>query len=245
MGHRIVAAAVAGFRVRIGAGAAGPGRAVFIADDPMLRLCGFVPTLLYSSAMDIEHPKHVRRKILLGLYTQYREDPLNMLSPEEVMEAAGVSRDELVGNIYYLHDRGLVELMTGYAPPLFAAARITADGVDLVENRFELDRRFPPALDELEVEAAALPHLLERLVWEADFVALDGEARRALQRDLQFIRDELARPAHHWRPHVLTTVLDWIEGWFDEPDEHLPSFGAFKQHIHTLTRPHEPETPAD
>jgi hypothetical protein len=186
--------------------------------------------------MDVRHPKQVRRKVLIGLYEQYRADPLNMLTPEEVMAASDITREELIGNIYYLQDRGLVELMTGYAPPLFAAARLTADGVDLVENRFEFDRRFPPALDELEDRAAILPHLLEKLAWEADFVALDGEARHALQRDVQYLRDELARPARVWRVQVITAVLTWIEERFDTPEAHLPSVGELRGHIHALSR---------
>ncbi|HOJ32309.1 MAG TPA: hypothetical protein PKY35_02005 [Candidatus Hydrogenedentes bacterium] len=185
--------------------------------------------------MTYNHPKLVRRKLLLALYNRYLKDPLEMLSPEDVLSESGIAREDLLANIHYLHDRGLVELMVGYNPPLFAAARITADGIDLIENQFEFNLRFPPEPSELEVNAASIPYLCERLVEEADFSPLDGEKRRTLLRDVQYLRDELSRPVHRWRLYVLESLLDWIDSHFEGIEEgsavHLPSLCRLRDAI--------------
>jgi hypothetical protein len=162
------------------------------------------------------------------LYERYLRDPLDMLSPEDFLADGTIAREDLVPNAHYLSDRALLELMIGYSPPIFAAARITADGIDLVENRFEFNLRFPAEPGEMEEEMAGLPLLVERLVEEADFSPLDGEARLALLRDVQYLRDELARPVVRWRHMVIQTVLDWIAAHFADPDAVLPSLPRIK-----------------
>ena len=181
--------------------------------------------------MQFENPKSVRRSILIFLYDRYLMDPLEMLTPEDVLEDGTVRREDLLANIHYLADRGLVELMIGYNPPMFAAARITANGIDVVEDPFELNLRFPPALGELEETMARVPFLVERLVSEADFSALDGEKRKSLLRDVQYLRDELARPAERWRADVIETVCSWIEVYFDGTGESLPSLPELRKAI--------------
>lgn len=183
--------------------------------------------------MKPRHPKSVRRRLLTILYERYLKNPLDMLTPEDLLEDGTIAREDLVANIHYLHDRELVELMMGYNPPLFAAARITADGIDLVESPHRFDVLFPPSPDEREETQAEAPVLLERLVCEADCSPLDGEARQALLRDVQFLRDEVARPASRWRREVIQTVLEWIEGHFRDAHEDaqaaLPSLAPLKQ----------------
>lgn len=183
--------------------------------------------------MQVTNPKSVRRRILTILYEHYLADPLEMLAPEDVLEDGTILREDLLANIHYLGDRGLVELMIGYNPPMFAAARITADGMDLVENRFEFNLRFPPELDELEETMAGVPLLMERLVAEADFSSVDGEKRKCLLRDIQYLRDELARPAERWRRNVIETVCSWIDDYFANRDEVLPSLSELREAIRT------------
>ncbi len=178
--------------------------------------------------METKHPKSVRRRLLTILYERYLEDPLDMLGPEEFLKDGVIGRKELVANMHYLGDRDFVELMIGYHPPMFAAVRITADGIDLVENRFEFNLRFPPTPSEMEESAADLPHLIERLVEEADFSPLDGEARKCLLRDVQYLRDEVARPVERWRRPVIEAVLDWIEEAGKAAGEALPSLAGIR-----------------
>lgn len=183
------------------------------------------------------NPRSVRRRLLLALYARYLRDPLEMLTPEELISESQISRTDLVANIHYLHDRGFVELMMGYNPPLFAAARITADGIDIVENHFEFNLRFPPDGLSEDDSLGTLPYLCERLVEEADFSPLDGEERKTLLREVQFLRDELARPPLRWRRDVLDVVLGWIESHFSRVEggvaEHLPSLARLRARINT------------
>jgi len=177
------------------------------------------------------HPKSVRRRLLTILYEHYNADPLEMLTPEDLLEDGTIARGDLLSNAFYLHDRNLIELMMGYNPPMFAASRITAKGIDLVENRFEFNLQFPPAPDEEEQAMAEVPLLLERLVQEADFSALDGEKRKSLLRDVQYLREELCRPVERWRKHVAKTVVGWIETYFDNVDVVLPSLRELKAYL--------------
>ena len=174
--------------------------------------------------MEDSHPKHVRRLLLARLYERYMRDPLAMVPPTDFLEDEAVTRENLIPNIHYLHDRGLVELMLGFSAPMFDGARITADGIDLVENVSQFGLRFPNLLSDDEALTAGIPILIERLVEEADLCALDGEARRTLLRDIQYLRDELARPVRRWRIEVISSVLDWIGARFADGEEPLPSY---------------------
>ena len=156
-----------------------------------------------------------------------------MLGPQDFL-SADFAREDLLANMHYLGDSKLVELMMGYTPPWFAAVRITAAGIDLVENRLALDMGFPAGPNgDPDGESADILHVMERLVEEVEFTALDGEKRQALQRDVQYLRTELDRPEQRWRIDVIETVLGWIEGSVDDPEESLPSLSALRKQIAT------------
>ncbi len=154
--------------------------------------------------------KSIRRSLLLTLYTRYMTDPGEMLEPADFLAEGTLEKHPLLVNMHYLADRGLVELMRGYDPTLFAAVRITAKGIDLVEDQFELDRQFPPLPDAAEAGGADLPMLIEELQHEADLCDIDGMARRALLTDVAYLRSELSRPAACWRLVVIRAVLGWM-----------------------------------
>jgi hypothetical protein len=183
-----------------------------------------------------KNPKGVRRRLLMKLYEAYFKNPLDMLSPQDIMEDGVLTREDLLSSVYYLSDRQLIEMMIGYNPPMFAAARITAKGIDLVENHYEFNLMFPPDADEATTETVELPILVERLVEEADFSALDGEARKCLLRDVQYLRDELSRPESRWRLHVITSLIEWIEGPFKGHDEGLPSLAKIREILDSRLR---------
>lgn len=178
--------------------------------------------------MPIRPAKSVRRVLLTTLYQAYFQDPLNVLGPEDFLDHDEVDRDALIANMHYLGDRGLVELKMGYQPPLFASARITADGIDLVENEFEFELRFPAGMNAAELTVVSVPYIVERLVEEADLSPLDGEIRRALIRDVQYLRDEIARPANRWRNEVIESVLEWLEAHAREAGEGLSSLESLR-----------------
>lgn len=174
------------------------------------------------------HPKQIRRRILEILYREYLKRPLELLHPEEFLADGNIPSQELFVNACYLHDRGLIQVKHGYNPARFNAVRITPDGMDLVENRVAFDTLFPPHPNDLEQRSRLAPSLIEKLVEEGDFAPLDGEERICLHRDIHYLREELARPAERWRHHVVWTVISWIEGYFDRPEETLPSLEELK-----------------
>ncbi len=178
--------------------------------------------------MNRPHPKSVRRRLLEVLYERYQQNPIDMPGPADLMEAAGLDREDLIPNMHYLSDRGLVEMMMGYSPPMFSAARITAAGIDVVENWFELNLQFPAAPGGAELQMADVPRLMEQLVEEADFSPIDGEERRTLLRDIQYLREELSRPVGRWRTEVVFSLLGWIGAHLELPHEHLPSLGKLQ-----------------
>lgn len=182
--------------------------------------------------MDTLHPKGVRRRILLVCYEHFHLDPMDMLTPEDFIQDHGFTQKELLANAFYLHDRGMVELSIGFNPPLFAGARITAAGIDLIENPVAFDRLFPAHPEGLEKEFHDIPALLERLIIEAECAPLDGDDRRTLIRDVEFLRDEVARPAIHWRTEVVEALIAWIKsGGEGVAGENLPALEQIEARI--------------
>ena len=181
--------------------------------------------------MNHQHAKAVRRRILLFLYERYQQDPTEMTGPEGFINEQGFTKADLVFHMHYLSDHRLVELAMGYAPPLFAAVRLTGQGVDEVEHPFELDRRFPAAPEECGDGYGDLPVLLEHLLVEAECALLDGEARRGLLRDVLYLREEVARPVAHWWPVVLRGVLAWIAAPFEDGADELPSLARIQARL--------------
>ncbi|HPO31592.1 MAG TPA: hypothetical protein PKX28_10135, partial [Candidatus Hydrogenedentes bacterium] len=70
--------------------------------------------------------KTLRRALLAYLYDRYRRNPAGMVEPAELLEHIPTDKNLLAFNMHYLADHGWVELLRGYVPPLFTAARITA-----------------------------------------------------------------------------------------------------------------------
>lgn len=168
--------------------------------------------------MPIENHKFLRRKILELLYQAYLDDPLRMVEPEAFFEVPPLTRQNIVSNTHYLADRKLVEMMMGYAPPMFSAVRITPAGIDLVENRFAFNLQFPADPGTAETE---IPVLLQHLVEAGDFLPLDGIARKQLLEDLLYLREELSRPVERWRPTLVRVLLEAIEAHRSRADQPL------------------------
>lgn len=179
------------------------------------------------------HPKAIRRWILEMLYERYLENPTEMLGPEDFLETGQVDKKQLAVNIHYLYDKNLVELITGYQPPLFAAVRITPRGIDLVENPIEFNLLFPAHPAGIEEETAELLETMEQLVLEADLTPLEGEVRKNLLRDIQYLRGELSRPAKRWRQQVIEQVLQWIKDSVSglDRDEYMPSLKLMEEQL--------------
>lgn len=202
-----------------------------------VRLCTETATLVYSTAMMIEHPKTVRRRMLTLLYERFLQYPAEMFAADDLMTIGEFAREDMVVNMFYLADSGLVEMITSYRPNWFEAARILPAGIDLVENRFVFDQRFPPALPEEEAEASALLFHMERLAEQAEYAGVDGEIRHALLRDVRFLREELARPRRRWRREVIESALRWIAAAVETDPDALPALPLLREALQDQSRP--------
>ncbi len=87
--------------------------------------------------------QELRRKILQMLYTRFTEHPYHRITPKEFTENLGVTQRTLDFNIIYLEEKGYVELQKPLEGSIFVGARITPKGIDLVEDKDQLNSLFP------------------------------------------------------------------------------------------------------
>jgi DNA-binding MarR family transcriptional regulator len=153
--------------------------------------------------------------MLLVLYDAYQTHPHLMLSPKEVMDAAGVTHDELVRNIFYLEEHGLVECLKGFGTALFGAAKLTAQGVDVVEDEEKLNELFPVEGEVPSRPADELSELFERIRIDARIAPLGQEDIDTLIDELEFIRRSLERTRTPERMRKIETLFGWITASFD------------------------------
>lgn len=165
------------------------------------------------------------------LYKSFMEDPMQMLTPTDITDTGKVTIKELIPCAHYLHDRNLIELMMGYNPPLFAATRIAPEGIDLVEDPFELDKHFPRELTAENATVADMIKIVLQVMDEAEATPLEGKRRDWLLNDIDALRSELVEPEPLWRADVILSRLQWLDGFFDD-DETLPSLGELRAILH-------------
>lgn len=183
--------------------------------------------------MAISHPKLVRRTLMVLLYDCFQVDPLQMLSPTEILEYGTISSKDLLPNAYYLHDRDFIELMVGYNPPSFAATRIAPMGIDLYEDTAEFDKLFPPELVIESPTTASVVTVILKMVEEAEQSVLIGQSREWLLNDINALREELTQPEKQWRAEHILARLQWLDGFFmHEENVSLPSLETLKTILH-------------
>ncbi len=83
----------------------------------------------------------IRRAILENLYNWFKENPYSFL-PRELLLLAIYNSKGLESNIVYLEEKGYVELKKALDTQ-FISSRITAKGIDLIENESEFNNKFP------------------------------------------------------------------------------------------------------
>lgn len=173
-------------------------------------------------------PKHVRRQIMAVLYESYQRDPMQMLTPSDIADAGALLIDELAPNCHYLHDRQLIELMMGYNPPLFAAARIAPEGIDLYEDRQRFERYFNAGPSAEAAGTAQVIPAVMALAEQAEHLPLEGLRREWLLRDVSRLRDLLRQPERDWDAESILNALQWIEGVVT-PESDLSALGDLKR----------------
>lgn len=174
-------------------------------------------------------PRTIRRRILTLLYDCYQRDPLQMLSPQDMVEHGSLETAHLSANCHYLHDRSLIELLVGYNPPLFAAARIAPQGIDLYEDVSTFDKTFPISIEEREAHFPNVIPLMMQLAREAEDSNIEGIKREWLLRDLGHLREELRKPVEEWQAAAILNDLEWLEGVLgDSEGVRVPSFAGLQ-----------------
>lgn len=92
-------------------------------------------------------PPHIslRRCILENLYEIFKAYPYAAVELRQIEESCCVSPKELNWNMVYLEKRGYLELGKSVECPPYVAPTVTltADGIELIEDPLEFDRRFP------------------------------------------------------------------------------------------------------
>ena len=86
-----------------------------------------------------KHLQHInlRRRILYKLYKDFREYPYAQIELREIEQVCETDTKELNWNIVYLEKCGYVDLgkSTDCYPLVACSASITAQGIDLIENK--------------------------------------------------------------------------------------------------------------
>ncbi len=172
--------------------------------------------------MAMANPKQARRVILTVLYESYQRDPMNMMTPSDMADASALLMDDLAPNCHYLHERDLIELIMGYNPPLFAAARIAPEGIDLYEDRTRFERFFSQGPGAGSDDTKALIPLLMALALEAESTPLEGLRREWLLRDVSRLRELVRVPEKEWDADAIVNSLGWLRG-FAKDGVQLPS----------------------
>lgn len=185
----------------------------------------------YTGPMKPADHKAIRRKLLEFLYASYLDDPLLMVEPEPLLALPGVDSKNIIPNMHYLYDRKLVEMMMGYTPPMFSAVRITAAGIDMVEDHYNFDLQFPPRCSPDGDEVSTIPQVVEHLVAQGDLSPLEGWVRHQLLQDIQYLRHELAQPREQWRMEVIYALLEWIGRRDDDAGGALPALHELRRLI--------------
>ncbi len=83
----------------------------------------------------------VRVIILDFLHKELQEHPRDVTNKENIVQALGVPQKQLDFNMFYLQEKGLVELIT--AMDGWHCANITAYGIDVIENKDSYKSEFP------------------------------------------------------------------------------------------------------
>lgn len=135
----------------------------------------------------------IRRKILEMTYGKFQEHPYNLLTPKELKEALNIDLRQLHYNIVYLEEKGLVELRKPLEGGVFVGARITARGIDLVEDEYRFDTLYPRSQDTAGVQLNVFKEfdlLLGKIQAASD---LSAEMKELLAEEIKEIQKELKK----------------------------------------------------
>jgi hypothetical protein len=152
----------------------------------------------------------IRRKILEMLFSRFKEHPYHRITPAEFKESLGINTNELNYNMIYLEGKGFVELQKPLEGNVFVGARITSQGIDLVEDEYRFNITFPfdRKSDETPLSIATKLHALIDGVNASRVVK--AEDKKTITDSLKSIVLELAKdePSYTTVKKNLRTVLE-------------------------------------
>ena len=167
--------------------------------------------------------KQKRRTILLALYEAFEKTPQSVLTPRDIVDATGIARDELGALVCYLEERGYVECMRRFGEgTLFGGVRISADGIDVVEDPLKLDLLFPETprdQDDRSADTDARDVRIKRAVDNLYAIASSDLAeidlKDSVAEDLSSLEWEFSRASDARRLKKILALLEFIQECFN------------------------------
>lgn len=85
----------------------------------------------------------IRRRILEKLYNAEQKKPDNIIPSDKLCQELGISNEDIGSNIKYLHQKHFIEAHQLATRHYSALLNITHDGIDIIEDENEFNRKFP------------------------------------------------------------------------------------------------------
>jgi hypothetical protein len=117
--------------------------------------------------------REVRRRIIEMVFKRFKEHPYYRITPAEFKDVLGITLTQLYYNIAYLAEKGFLDLQTPLEGSFFVGARITAKGIDLVEDELQFDILFP-----LDEQPAIPENTLAELTLIQNSIAIEKDIKK-------------------------------------------------------------------
>jgi hypothetical protein len=155
----------------------------------------------------------IRRRILEMVFERFKEHPYYRITPKAFKEELDISLQQLYFNAAYLAEKGYIDLQIPLEGAFFVGARITAKGIDLVEDTLQFDIMFPQA------DTISTPeNIMAELAMIQNSIALEENISKETK--------EL--------------VVEGISDLIDELKRHEPSYSVIKTLFGRIKLRHEP-----
>lgn len=170
--------------------------------------------------------QEIRRKILEILYERFKEHPYNRATPNEFKEMINIGLKDLHFNMIYLEEKGYVELQKPLEGSVFVGARLTAKGIDLVEDEYQMAVFFPE-----QTSGIAIP---EKVIEKFDILIddidkspeLGPEQKELITEEIREIKLELSKSEPSY-----SKVRDYVNRLKDR------NFDAYKKLVNIIKDP--------
>ncbi|MGD8979925.1 MAG: hypothetical protein PVH23_07630, partial [candidate division WOR-3 bacterium] len=122
-----------------------------------------------------------------------REPPSGRITPKELLEKLNIGLKELQFNTIYLEEKGFIELQKPLEGNLFVGARITPEGIDIVEDEYQLNILFPASDTAKEIPTSVFESLTTLIDGINDSGTLNEEEKEIITEEIKEVREELKK----------------------------------------------------